>query len=142
MTWNDDAHLVCKGINRRLLVKKSNLNGIDYVEVAKIGAMNNEKPTGINGSVIILVYCFKALSGFDAKKVLITGGNRIKKIKISFVGIAEEVVNDSTRFLSESEKDYIAKLNPSTRSSVLVIKPEREGDFSTYKLRLIAGPNE
>lgn len=120
--------LKCGADGRRLAVEDHpTINGIDYLEVLM-------KPqSGIIYRPLLLVYCFKEITAFDERNVKIDGGVRIKNIKAEWVQRADVI----TKFLTTDEQGEINKIDQSKRKNVLVIRPNNDGDFSTYILRLI-----
>jgi hypothetical protein len=107
---------------RRLQAVKEagDLNGIEYVEVS-----DSEAPPGLEQRTLF-VRLLKPPGGLTPEaNVEITGGDRIPTVEASTPPSAEVPV------LTAGLDD------PST---VLLVRTDSRGDFSTYTLRLVAGP--
>jgi hypothetical protein len=118
----------CVSRKRALQVKKKNLNGIDYVEVFP-PQIPVDRP-------LLLVFCFNSIlaegnkSTVEARNIRIEGGTRIKNIGIDWA--------QPYPLLSASMKQKLAaEIEGYKSENVLVVRPTRNGDFSTYTLRLM-----
>ena len=126
----------CKNEKRLQILREAttlNLNGIDYLEV-----LHGDAPVGTVPQCTLLVRMLReAPKNLTADDVKITGGVRVKSVKVDWVIRASESSNDlvDAGLLTKREKDYFLTL--SEPSSLLVIRTNVAGDFSSYKLCLI-----
>lgn len=130
------SQLFCPNDTRRALVRADGtLNGIDYLEV-----LDREAPAGTPAQRTLLVHAFRPVAGLDAGNVRIDGGVRVTPVRVMWAHPADEVLGglpnatESGRFAS-----LLGGLDDPAR--VLVVRTDARGDFSTYRLRLVApGP--
>lgn len=99
-------------------------NGIDYLEV-----LDSDAPAGTPPQQTLLVHCFRPVSGLGAGNVRLEGGVRVRDTKVLWAMPASDVPVGSL-------KDYLDATLPQP-NRVLVVRTDRRGDFSTYRLRLI-----
>jgi hypothetical protein len=124
-------HIVCGSERRRQLVKDSDvLNAIDYLEVIP--------PKTAGQLPLLLVKFFKPLSGIGKEQVIIEGGNRIRNIKVTWAQRTDAI----TEQLRDDEREAISEIiEENQRQKFLAIRPNVDGDFSVYTLRLIQDPD-
>lgn len=105
------------------------LNGIDRLEVLDL-----EAPLGSPRQQTLLVRLLKPVPvGLGPDNVAIIGGERIRNIGVEWVGIAsappaEAIAAEVDLFTNLAEADH-----------VLVVRTDRNGDFSRYRLQLSRG---
>ncbi len=117
----------CCDQHRLEVVKQhGSLNGLEYVEVHDSGLPGDE-----TRQRILIAKFIRALQpGMLTKDNLrITGGERIKTVKVDKVDIADELL--------PSESDLVDGLSP--LNEFLVIRTNNYGDFSNYTLSLVSG---
>jgi hypothetical protein len=120
------ARLYCPDGTRRQLVRESDLNAIDFLEV-------------LASQRTLLIQCFAAVDGLDARQVLVEGGVRVRGIEVEWALPADEVAGR----LRGDEQARVDELED--KASVLVVRVSGAGDFSPYTLRLVeshARPDE
>jgi hypothetical protein len=135
---------------RRQAVKASaDINGIDYLEVTVF----ESTPLVPKLRTLLFVYCFKSieLSGIKEENINIAfeGGVRRKDIKAEWTesaktiiqNLANGITNRITSDLSEEERKVINGLHPESIDLILIIRPNKVGDFSTYSLELVDSEN-
>jgi hypothetical protein len=124
----------CCNENRRAAVRLSAaLNGIDYLEV-----LDGDAPAGVPRQQTLFIHCLNSLSSSLAvgpTNVVIDGSESIKAIVIDWVIAASTIDN--------TKPPDVAALLPAVsgladRANVLVVRTHEAGDFSTYRLRLVA----
>ena len=106
------------------------LNAIDYLEVI------DEVPiAGMPRQRTLLLHLFRtAPTTLAPSNVRITGGVRVTAIGVSWIQRADAVAAPG---VSAAEAAFYAGLAGAT--SILVVRTDVEGDFATYRLRLVAG---
>jgi hypothetical protein len=110
--------------NRRKQINKSQLNGIDYIDVVTPDLTNNT-----NHRPYLIIYFFKKLTTpIDENNIKIEGGVKIKNIR------AEWVKNYHPELTLPNIHTIIDK---EAQEKALIIYPTNEGDFSTYTLRIV-----
>jgi hypothetical protein len=107
------------------------LNGIEYLEV-----LDEDAPPGSPRQRTLLVRCYKPIPGLEGEHVRIEGGTRIRPVSIEWAFAADVVATEGV--LTPDEAAFIAGLEDPAQ--VLVVRTAMYGDFSTYTLRLVAGP--
>jgi Baseplate J-like protein len=120
--------LRCGTEGRRVAVKTSqSINGIDYLELIP-ASTTNDLP-------LLIVRCFKIVSGINQDNIVVEGGVRIRNIRASWAQNADETIGQPLR---DEEKKFVdeIKSHPDARN-FLVIRLDSDGDFSTYTLRLV-----
>ena len=126
----------CKNEKRLQILREATtlkLNGIDYLEV-----LHGDAPEGTIPQRTLLVRMLKeAPKNLTADDVKITGGVRVKTIRVDWVLRASESSDGlvDTGLITKAEKDYFLALPEP--SSLLVIRTNMAGDFSPYKLSLV-----
>ena len=122
-----DFQLSCDDVERRQLLQSSTLNGIDYLELIP--------PDATADLPLIVVFCYHTLpSTLGPQNVQIAGGARMTNIGVEWAKLASTLTG-STLTAVQSELDGT---DPTT---VLVVRPTSDGDFSTYNLSLVSGPD-
>lgn len=107
------------------------LNGIEFLEV-----LDEDAPAGSPRQRTLLVRCYKPVSGLDADNVRIEGGTRIRPVSVSWAFPADQAAGQGV--LNAAEAAFMTSLDEP--SHVLVVRTDVFGDFSSYTLRLVAGP--
>jgi Baseplate J-like protein len=116
------TELYCPDDARRAAVRDDPaVNGIDHVEV-------------LASQRTLLVHCFRDLSGLDAGNVAILGGQRIVGVEVEWATAADELD------LGVLRPDERARVPATGRERILVVRTDRAGDFSTYRLELVESP--
>lgn len=126
------AQFSCGSDKRRLLIADPNatINGIDYLEVLDDKAI----PLGSPRQETLLVRLFKPVpSSLGPDNIRIDGGVRTTTIHVAWAQAASALTAPPA---NAAEKAYFAALdNP---DHVLVVRTDVYGDFSTYRLSLVA----
>jgi hypothetical protein len=123
----------CSNLRRRALVAKhATLNGIDYLEVFDLDAIPVPSP---RQRTLLLRFLKPVPAGLSASNLVIEGGVRVTAVKVlwAFIGnsvaVPPATAAEQTFFNALPEPDHL-----------LVIRTDSEGDFSTYRLRLLDAP--
>jgi hypothetical protein len=118
----EEFQLSCDDAQRRLLLQGSTTNGISYLEVI---------PPGVSADLpLLVVFCYKPLpTALSAQNVEIDGGARIKGVGIEWAKRADALSGAVAALVGE-------ELDGTDPTTVLVVRPTSEGDFSPYTLRL------
>lgn len=144
------THVFCSDAQRRQEVANSPgaLNGIDHLEVLDrlyVELLGSELAEPLRQRTL-LVQFLKPLSTEPAdvltqENIHITGGVRVTDIQIEWAAAATqaETLLTSGRILAE-ERDYL--LSHPRVDRILVVRVDRRGDFSTYRLSLVASPEQ
>lgn len=126
-----DTQYYCKNKVRRQDVKgHDSLNGIDYLEV-----LDTEGPVENLRQRTLLVRFLNRLpltNTLNAGNILIEGGVRITPIKVLWANPAPTVPGD---LITKEEQNFLSSLP--MPGHWLVVRTDRRGDFSTYRLRLV-----
>jgi uncharacterized phage protein gp47/JayE len=116
----------CDEQRRNAAAAHPTLNGIDYLEV-----LDRDAPSGSPRQCTLFLRLLKPVpAGFLAQQVRIEGGERVRNIRIDWVGPASGPPPETTNL----ERDLLATLPEPNH--VLVIRTDVYGDFSPYRLRL------
>jgi hypothetical protein len=107
------------------------LNGIDYLEV-----LDGDAPAGSPRQQTLLVHCLKPVAVLAPDQVRIEGGERVRDIAVLWVRTAAAPGAVAT----PAERAYLMALPDADQ--VLVIRTDRRGDFSRYRLRLVRAADE
>lgn len=122
----------CNRQNRRQLAKDNGLNGIDFLEV-----LDHDAPSGSPRQRTLLVRFLSAIPAtYTRDNVMIEGGVRITPIHVQWAHRADSI--PATVTLSPAEKTYFQNL--SQPDSLLLVRTDAHGDYSTYRLSIAAGP--
>jgi hypothetical protein len=125
------VQIKCGSDARRSAVRGSaDWNGIDYLEIRT----STEKNI-VYKNPLIIVHCFKAISGLEADNVLFSGGVRVKEIAAEWAYPANEVIASHQDKVSSGELQFLNTIENPTNA--LVIRSNSAGDFSIYKLSLV-----
>jgi len=123
----------CSNARRRTLVgKHATLNGIDFVEVFDLDAIPIPSPR----QRTLLVRFLKPVPAVTVANIVIEGGVRVTPVKVlwAFVGGA---VTAPPATAAEQTFFNTALAQP---DHCLVVRTDSEGDFSTYRFRLVDAP--
>jgi hypothetical protein len=123
------AQFRCQNENRRLLILAAPtgvaLNGIDHLEV-----LDNDAPAGSPRQQTLLVRLFRPVpSALGAGNVVISGGVRETRIAVRWAEPADAITipgEDAAFFAALDRPDH-----------VLVVRTDKPGDASTYRLALV-----
>lgn len=115
------TQLYCPEGRRRDLVRASNLNGIDFLEV-------------LSSHRTLLVHCLQPIAELDERNVLIEGGVRVTGVEVEWAARADKVAGR----LRADEQARVKQLPDLT--AALVVRASSSGDFSTYVLRVVRSP--
>ena len=128
------SQLYCPSDTRRALVRQDGtLNGIDFLEVIDSSSVPPRQQT-------LLVHCFLDVSGLAAANVRIEGGVRVQGVGVDWALAASEVLTGKPT-PAEAAKLHNTLTALDDPTTVLVVRTDRAGDFSTYTLRLVdSGP--
>lgn len=121
----------CGSDARRIAVKDSaDWNGIDYLEVRSVaeGGVYKKNP-------LVLLHCFKPVSGLDADNVHFSGGLREKGIVAEWAYSAKDILANNDGKVLPGELEILSLID--RPASVLVVRPSGRGDFSMYRLSLV-----
>jgi hypothetical protein len=121
----------CLGRRAELVRLHAVLNGIEFLEV-----LDEDAPAGSPRQRTLLVRCYKPVTGLDADNVRIEGGTRVRPVGVNWAFPADEAAGQGV--LNADEAAFMAALDDPAQ--VLVVRTDVFGDFSTYTLRLVAGP--
>jgi hypothetical protein len=102
------------------------LNGIDYLEVSDL-----EAPSKALRQRTLFVRLLQAPAGLSAANIRISGGERIRSVGVVWAAPATSLPAGEDPALTAGLDD------PAT---VLLVRTDSRGDFSTYTLSLVAGP--
>jgi hypothetical protein len=124
----------CQNLGRREAVRNhATLNGIDYLEV-----LDREAPPGSPRQRTLLVRCLKAIvPPLSASNVRLDGGVRVTPVQVRWAFPAPAI---PPMLLNAAEEAFFAALDEADH--VLVVRTDVTGDFSTYRLVLIASPTD
>lgn len=130
-----ESRYYCKNRMRAGAVEKhATLNGIDYLEV-----LDNDAPLGSPRQRTLMIRTFKELpDNLDVVNVRIEGGVRVKDVGADWVERAQEALA-GTR-LNALEKAYVTNLG--SPGTLLLVRTDSTGDFSTYTFRLVASDTD
>jgi hypothetical protein len=136
------ARYICGNPERRAAVEKSPLNGIDFLEVldGKIAAHPEWDPLRQLFLVVRLLKAVPAVLGRE--NVRIDGGVRVTPVRALWALPQAKVAADpgvpalekaflAARLAGEEELDHL-----------LIVRADSSGDFSPYRLRLVATPED
>lgn len=120
----------CCEENRRVLVAAHpTLNGIDWLEV-----LDRDAPLGSPRQRTLLVRLLKAVPvGLGVENVRIEGGERIRDVKVAWVGVASGPLPAA----NAAEQAFLAALPEADQ--ILVVRTDQAGDHAGYTLRLVRG---
>jgi Baseplate J-like protein len=124
----------CQNPGRREAVRNhATLNGIDYLEV-----LDHEAPVGSPRQRTLLVRCIKAIvPPLSASNVRLEGGVRVTPVQVRWAFPAPAI---PPRLLNAAQEAFFAALDEADH--VLVVRTNAAGDFSNYRLVLIASPTD
>lgn len=114
-------------LRRNAVAQHANLNGIDAIEV-----LDATRPPQTPRQQTLLVRCFKPLAQLTRANVTITGGARVKEVKVTWAARADSVRAEDA---PAAERQWFNQLPQ--RESILAIRTDSSGDFSRYTLQLI-----
>ncbi|MGH6846869.1 MAG: putative baseplate assembly protein [Methylocella sp.] len=127
------SYSCCDTLRRDLVAASPTLNGIDYLEV-----IDSELPSADPlRQRTLLVHCLKPLAaGFTRDNVQISGGERITNVEVVWAAAASPVPAQFSQAGEAATAAIVAaEAHPST---ILVVRANTPGDFSTYTLTLVA----
>jgi hypothetical protein len=122
----------CDQNRKSAVLASSSLNGIDYLEVLDNAAIALNSPR----QQTLLIHCLKAVpSTLTMDNILIEGGESVTGI--TAVWVAPASAPPASPVTNALEQAYFTSL-PDAKS-VLLVRTNKAGDFSTYTLRLVNG---
>jgi len=127
------SYSCCDTLRRNLVAASPTLNGIDFLEVID-GDLPSSDPLR---QLTLLVHCLKPLpAGLTRANVQISGGERITTIDVVWAAVASPV---PAQFSQPGEAPTVAivAVEPAP-TTILVVRTNTSGDFSTYTLTLVA----
>lgn len=120
----------CSEDRRHDLRGHPTLNGIDYLEV-----LDRAAPVTRARQKTLLVRLVKPVppvAELDITRVFIEGGERIRDVRVEWVAAADAV--NSQQAPDTIERNFYHQLPDADR--ILVVRTNRTGDFSPYRLRI------
>jgi baseplate J-like protein len=127
-----DLQLFCTDEGRKAKVRAHpSINGIEYLEV-----LDDEAPPGVTQQRTLLLHCLKPVTGLMRENVRIEGGVRVTGINVLWAFPANNLPADEVAELAP----VVSRLDDP--ASVLVVRTDASGDFSTYTLRLVRSRSE
>lgn len=108
-----------------LVARAGTANGIEWVEVLDLGA-----PPGVPRQQTLFVRLLLPAPGLTEANVVIDGGSRIAQVGMVWAGLGDALP-------PTAEPSIAALVTEPART--LVIRTDSNGDFSRYRLRLVAG---
>lgn len=121
----------CASDARRSAVRDHpTMNGIDYLEVRTL-----KLPDGSYPNPLLIIHCFKKVSGLGSNNVFIRGGVRVTDVVAEWAYDAHDLVTNHQDKVSADELVLINDLE--APKNVLVARASNRGDFSIYELRLV-----
>jgi hypothetical protein len=138
------ARYVCGDEERRAALVRAiangvAINGIDFLEV--IDHELEGTPADESRQRILLVQCFgDALGSLGVDNVRIDGGVRIAPIHVRWVAVLDGITAATPQKVPGPERQFLAtyRLGEIDRTRILAIGTEERGDYSTYRLSLVA----
>ena len=122
----------CSNARRRTLVgKHATLNGIDFVEVFDLDAIPVPSPRQRS----LLVRFLKPVPAVTVANIVIEGGVRVTPVKVLWAFVGGAVTAPPA---TAAEQAHFAAL--AQADHYLVVRTDSEGDFSTYRFRLVDAP--
>ena len=117
----------CDKLRRDRVLNETTLNGIDYLEVVD----HNAPPDSPRQRTLLVRLLRPVPPGFVAQQVRIDGGERIRNVEALWVAAASAPPTEATL----AEKAFFVGLDKPDH--VLVVRTDRYGDFSPYRLSLV-----
>lgn len=121
-------YFCCDERRREAVRDHPTLNGIDYLEV-----LDHEAPEGSPRQRTLLVRLLKPEPMPTVAQVVIEGGERIRPVRVEWVGAADAVPEELT---SGDERVFLNGL--AAANQVLVVRTDSSGDHSPYTLRVVS----
>ncbi|HEY3268744.1 MAG TPA: putative baseplate assembly protein [Armatimonadota bacterium] len=127
----------CKTDMRRPAVRDSALNGIDFLEVLDHGA-----PGDALRQRLLLVHLYKPAAGLSALNVLVTGGVRpdrsVNPVRVLWAAMADAIPDEivSRGWITDAQRQDLE--DRPDAGGALVVHTSSTGDYSDYRLRLVA----
>ena len=126
----------CDQLRRDQVVAHPLLNGIDYLEVIDRDLSEDD---ALRQRTLLLRF-LKPISGFSAKNLKLTGGERIRNLRIEWADVATPTPQQLSG-PDEAGPAAVIALVPYPKN-VLVIRTNAIGDFSTYRLQLVRAQDD
>ena len=126
----------CDQLRRNQVAAHSPLNGIDYLEVIDHDLPEDDPLR----QRTLLLRLLKPITGLSAKNLKLTGGERIRNLRIEWAEVATPTPQQVSR-PDEAGPAAVIALLPYPKN-VLVIRTDATGDFSTYRLQLVRAPDD
>ncbi len=123
----------CDPHRRAKVDEHPTLNGIDWLEVLDRDAGE----AGLPRQRALLVRLLKPVpADLGKSNVRIVGGERVRNVRVEWVARADAPP------AGETDADFAQTLGLEEADHVLLVRTDREGDFSTYRLRLVRGDGD
>ena len=128
----------CRDEGRRAATRRSDLNGIDFLDV-----VDQAVPAGTRWELrqcLLLVRCLKPIpaGSLIARNVRIEGGTRVNPVAVLWAMTLPEALKPNA--VAAAEQAVLAALDVPAPEEVLVVRTAVAGDFSQYRLRLVGHP--
>lgn len=120
----------CRHLRRAPVLAHPTLNGIDYLEVVD---RDLPGPHPMRQRLLFL-YFLKPVAGIGADNLRITGGDRVRNVRIEWA----EPASPSPAALTPAEVALLP--GPAVAPRVIVLRTDSNGDHSDYLLRLVRSP--
>jgi hypothetical protein len=120
----------CRHLRRAPVLAHPTLNGIDYLEVVD---RDLPGPHPMRQRLLFL-YFLKPVAGIGADNLRITGGDRVRNVRIEWA----EPASPPPPALTAAEAALLP--GPAVAPRVLVLRTDSNGDHSDYLLRLVRSP--
>lgn len=113
------------------------LNGIDYLEVIDTELIGT--PAESSRQQILLVQCFAdGIGGLGPANVRIDGGVRITPVLIRWAHVLSDISAAGPAGIPAAERDFLETYRLGELDRILAVGTDSGGDFSRYKLSLVA----
>lgn len=116
----------CDDLRRNAVDAHPTLNGIDYLEV-----LDNDAPSDSPRQRTLLLRLLKAAPAPSRDNLHIEGGQRVRNVRIEWVGVAD---NPPPALTTAAEQAFFSALPEADH--VLLVRTDSHGDYSPYRLRL------
>jgi len=123
----------CDSRRRELVLAHPTLNGIDYVEV-----LDNEAPAPTPRQRTLLLRFLKEAPTLGAENVEIEGGEHFTDVGVEWISPADTPDLSVIDPIEAGLPGYLSALPEADH--VLALRTTSSGDYSRYRLRLVAGP--
>lgn len=126
-------YFCCDSKRRNAVAAHATLNGIDYLEV-----FGKDAPFVSPHQQTLMVRFLKPVPALGPDNLLLSGGERIRDIEITWAVVASAVTSLNPPGLSPAEVAFFPALPDADH--VLLVRTSSSGDFSQYQLQLRENP--